>query len=240
MSDNQKHLYRKWHWVVFSSLCFCLLYLTSCTPEFPKEIKEFYYPIDQLEEGLVYHYESSINDAPKTDEYWVFKTHNLDNKVALTGQFYNTNKTVEQYFRQLITTSGALLEEYRLYRNDSIVHTIPVEVIYNNVFPFAIQDTNAVFLYKLKYTNPADSSINTIIRNRRYAGTTIWEHNGKTYEAIQINILEQFQNDNNGVLTIDFKGYEIYAKEIGLVFTERFSEDGGTHLIDQLIDRIPM
>ena len=132
------------------------------------------------------------------------------------------------------------MNEYRIYTKDSIAQVIPVELVYNNVFPFIIKDTISVYLYKLNYTNPADSSINTIVHNRNYGGTTEWVHNGKTYPAIRIDILEQIQNDNNGVLTIDLKGYEIYAKGIGLVYTERITRDGSTHIIDRLIDRYSM
>ena len=240
MSDNHKYPSRKWHLALFSVLCFCLLYHTSCTPEFPKEIKDFYYPVNDLDEGLVYHYKSTTNDLPALAHYWFFKGHNLKQGKQLTGQYYDHNKQVLQYFRQDITSSGALMNEYRIYTKDSIAQVIPVELVYNNVFPFIIKDTISVYLYKLNYTNPADSSINTIVRNRNYGGTTEWVHNGKTYPAIRIDILEQIQNDNNGVFTIDLKGYEIYAKGIGLVYTERITRDGSTHIIDRLIDRYSM
>jgi len=240
MSDNYKLPHRIWQFILFSVSCFCLIYLTSCNPEFPKEIKEFYYPVDDLDEGLVYHYQSTTNDLTGLDHYWFFKGHYLDRGKQLTGQFYNHNKQVLQYFRQSINSTGALMEEYRLYTEDTLAQVIPVEVIYDNVFPFVIKDSTAIYLYKLKYTNPVDSSLNTIVRNRNYGGTTEWIHNGKTYPAIQINLLEQIENDKNGVLTIDLKGYEIYAKGIGLVYTERISRDGSTHLIDRLVDRIPM
>ena len=240
MSDNHKYSYRNWHLALFFCFCFCLFYHTSCTPEFPKEIKEFYYPVNDLDEGLVYHYESTTNDLPALANYWFFKGHNLEDGKQLTGQYYDHNKHILQYFRQDINSSGALMNEYRIYSEDSIAQVIPVDLIYNNVFPFTVNDTTSVYLYKLSYTNPTDTSINTIVRNRNYGGNTEWEHNGKIYPAIQMDVLEQIQNDKNGVLTIDLKGYEIYAKGIGLVYTERITRDGSAHIIDRLVDRIPM
>jgi len=174
------------------------------------------------------------------DHYWFFKAHDINSSKQLTGQFYDHNRQTLQFFRQNITSSGALLDEYRLYTNDSIAQIIPVEVLYNNVYPFSLVDTFAVYLYKLRYISPQDSSINTITRNRQYGGTTEWTHNGKTYPAIRMDILEQIGNDMNGVLTIDLKGYEIYAKGIGLVYTERITKDGSNHMIDQLVDRLTM
>lgn len=240
MSDNSQRRGRNWQFTLFSVLCFCLLYLTGCRPEFPKEIKEYYYPVDDLDEGLVYHYQSTTNDLAGLDHYWFFKGHNINEDKQFTGQYYDHNKRVLQYFRQYISTSGALMDEYRLYTSDTLAQVIPVEVIYGNVFPFTVRDSTAVYLYKLKYTNPIDSSLNTIVRNRNFGGITEWTFNGKTYPAVRIEILEQIENDKNGVLTIDLKGYEIYAKDIGLVYTERITRDGSTHLIDRLVDRIPM
>ncbi len=219
-------------------MCLFLIYHTGCQPEFPKEIKQFYYPVDQLDEGLVYHYKSTTNDMKALDQYWFFKGNNLKNNSQFTGRYYNHHKQMLQYFSQNINKSGALLDEYQLYTTDSNSEVIPVDILYNNVFPFEIKDTSAVYLYKLQYTSSADSSITTIIRNRRYSGQLDWEYRGLSYPAVQMALLEQIQNDKNGVITIDLKGYEIYAKGIGLVYTERFTQDGSTHIVDRLIDRI--
>jgi len=240
MTDIHKRPYTNWHiWLSVSLVC-CVISFVTCTSKFPLDIKDFYYPVEELQEGLVYHYSSTNNNQDGLDHYWFFKAHDINNSKQLTGQFYDHNRQTLQFFRQNITTSGALLEDYRLYTSDSIAQTIPVKVLYNNVFPFSISDTTAVYLYKLEYINPQDSSINTITRNRRYGGEREWTHNGKTYPAIRIEILEQISNDLNGVLTIDLKGYEIYAEGIGLVYTERISNDGSSHMIDQLVDRVTM
>ena len=240
MSDNNTKQSIYWHIPTYVLCCIILLGLTKCRADFPKDIAEFYYPVNLLDEGLVYHYKSTTNDMDPLDQYWFFKGHQITDSQQLTGQFYDHNKQILQYFRQTINKSGVLMDEYRLYSNDTIADIIPVEVLYNNVYPFQVKDTTSIYLYKLQYVNPADSSINTIVRNRRYSGTTTWEHNGKTYDAIQFNVLEQIQNDRDGVVKIDLKGYEIYAKGIGQVYTERVTQDGTTRIVDQLVDRIPM
>ena len=79
MSDNHNLPYRNWQLTLFSVLCFALVYHTGCATEFPKEIKDFYYPVDDLDEGLVYHYQSTTNDLPTLDHYWFFKGHDIDN-----------------------------------------------------------------------------------------------------------------------------------------------------------------
>jgi len=238
MSDNQNNSYRNWQFFFYSVLCAVLLYHTGCAPKFPKEIKEYYYPIEDLDEGLVYRYQSTTNGLAELDHYWFFKGHDVEEGIHFTGQYYDHNKMILQYFRQHITTSGALLDEYRLYTEDSIAQIIPVNVVYNNVFPFIVKDSSSIYLYKLQYSNPRDSSINVIVRNRSYGGESEWHHNGKTYPAIRINLLEQIENEKDGVLVIDLKGYEIYAEGIGLVYTERITSDGSTHLVDELVDRI--
>lgn len=240
MSEASKRSYINWHNSFLLAATYCLIILSACSSDLPLDIKEYYYPVDQLQDGLVYQYISTNNGQDGLDHYWFFKAHDVDQAKHLTGQFYNHNRQTLQFFRQKITPSGALLDEYRLYTEDSIAQTIPVEVLYNNVYPFAIADTTAVYLYKLKFTNPQDSSINTITRNRRFGGETEWTFNEKTYPAIRMEILEQISNDLDGVLSIDLKGYEIYAKGIGLVYTERISRDGSSHMIDRLVDRVTM
>lgn len=239
MSDTIQRYYTDWHIssAIFGILLICI---TGCNSKLPLEIKDFYYPIDELSEGLVYQYNSTTNGQVSLAHYWFLKAHNIDGNNQLTGQFYDHNRDVLQYFRQNITPSGAILDEYRLYTSDSIAQTIPVEVIYNNVYPFSITDTSAVYLYKLRYEDPSDNSSNTIVRNRRYGGESQWEFNGKTYSAIKIEILEQIISELDGAITIDLKGYEIYAEGIGLVYTERITRDGSTHIIDSLVDRIKM
>ena len=240
MSESFVQCHKLWHVACYSLFLGVTMFTMSCQSEFPKSTEEYYYPINELQEGLVYHYHATINNAPTTNQYWFFKSHDINDQKQLTGQFYDENKSVQQYFRQQINPSGALLDEYRLYSGDSIVQSTSVEILYNNVFPFEAKDTLSVYLYKLRYTNPADSSINTITRNRRYQRPTEWEHNGKTYDAIQIALMEQIDNDKEGVISIQLKGYEIYALGIGLVYTERISQDGSTRLVDRLVDRIPM
>ncbi|MBT8219457.1 MAG: hypothetical protein KJP00_06520 [Bacteroidia bacterium] len=243
MSENLFCNYHLWQNIFFALLSIIITSsMLGCKGQFPKNIKDYYYPINDLSDGLVYQYTTTNSDQQSVSNYWYFKSNIINDTIHFTGQYYDAKKTVGQFFRQSITDQGAIYKDYNFYvYNDSSdqASVIQLQIHYASAFPFQVKDTTSIYLYKLSFIAPADSSLNTITRNRRFVGEEEWEHNGKVYPAIRIKLLERIENDRQGVLTIDFKGYEIYAKGIGLVYTFRSSENG-TRIEDRLIDRVLM
>lgn len=240
MSDYSVSHISIWQYGVFGFFLCVIGFSLGCNRSTPQSIDRFYYPVNDLNEGLVYHYQTITKDQPPISSYWLFKSNIINGEIQFTGQYYDATKTVGQFFRQRIVSTGALLEDYKFYvGRDTSDHVLPidVEIDYPNAFPFEVYDTIGVYLYKLSFIAPGDSSINTIIRNRRFVGYESWNHNGKSYPAIKFRLLERIENDNNGVLTIDMKGYEIYAEGIGLVFSKKESMDG-TSIEERLIERM--
>jgi len=135
-----------------------------------------------------------------------------------------------------------LLEELFLYQSDSTDKQtrIPVEIVAGNNFPFEVQDSLGIFLYNIQWFSPADSSTNTLIRNRRYLGRTTYEFEGKEYAAIEFGVRELIENEQEGFLKIELKGKEIYAQGLGLVYTHKEAIDSGFEQTYQLYARYPM
>lgn len=237
--DSNDHLCQI---VVLVSSLLIISFLNACNESFPIRTESFYYPLNELNEGLVYHYQTKTNDQPQVSSYWYFKTNNINDTLYLSGQYYDGLKSVRQLFIQKCLTNIAELQDYTLFLpSDTNGQVLPVrvDVQYSNAFPFLIKDTLSVYLYKLSFISPVDSAINTITRNRRFLKKEEWSFNGKVYPAIKIRLLERIENDIDGVLTIDLKGYEIYAKGIGLVYSLREGEDG-TRIEERLVDRMLM
>lgn len=214
-----------------------LIAVIGCGPS-QESLKSYYYPTD-LPDGLVYQYLSSMNDTPQESYYWFFKPHIIDEQEHFTGQYYDAHGTVQQFFRQSADSGGFEMEAYTLYEGEPLDPTA-VEIIHDDVFPFYPRDTMSVYVYKVRYTSQLDSSITTITRNRRYTGHVEWLFNGKSYDAIQFKLQERIENDKNGVITIDFRGHEIYAEGIGLVRSIRSSDEGNIKIVDELTDRLEM
>ncbi len=202
-------------------------------------LKEFYFPITELEEGLVYEF-TSMNSNGGSD-YWFMKSFDLDTAVYLTAQIYNSDFEVQQFSREEIVQNGALQLDNYIYEVDSLgkKSRIDGQILSGNAFPF-VEDSTTIFLMKIKwvYNVEPESSI-TLIRNRQYQGRTSYSYKGSDKAAIKVSLNELLNSSENGDLEVQYLGEEIYAKDIGLVyFRKRLNED--FEIEYQLKDRYSM
>ncbi len=203
-----------------------LLVLSSCTDR--ENIKAYYFPIDDLQKAKVYEYKSIGKDS-LAPYYWFYRTIKTDTAQYFTGQFYNQDFIPEQFFREEIVENGSILDYYLLFETDStgFQRQNRVEVLAANVFPFEIKDSSIVYLYKVKWSeldNPAAN--NTLIKNRRFVGYTEYNHKGKSIPAVEFLVDEAIDNYNEGHFEAEFKGKEIYGKNIGLVYFKKVISEG--------------
>lgn len=210
---------------VLSSLTLFLLLTVfmGCTPQEgsdKRNIKEYYFPLDELSEGKVYEYHTVNNDS-FPPFYWYYRTIEQEGTSYLTGQYYDAEFVPQQFFREEIISNGTLLNDYYLYETDTTGKQvqIPVEILSNTVFPFEVKDSSGIFLYKIKwaeYENPSNTM--TLIRNRRFMGDDTYSYKGKKYDCVQFFLKELFDSQAEGHLEHQFQGKELYAKGIGLVY----------------------
>lgn len=220
---------------------FTFLSLTSCREGGPKDIRDYYFPLKQLEEGLVYEYQPVFQDS-LTPVYWYYRSFLRDDGVFLTGTYYEYNLIPLQLVREELVKNGMLLQDLFLYEADSTGRQLrtTAEVLAGNAFPFQVSDSSGVFLYKIRWNPPSDTAaVITLIKNRRYLRDTVIAYEEKKYDALVFGVRELLEYDKDGVFEQEYGGREVYAKGLGLVYYEKeISKD--LRLGYRLIARYPM
>ena len=199
-----------------------LLTFLACNSE--RNIQSFYYPIDDIEQkGKVYVYESAMADS-LSGYYWYFKVNHKEKAKYLIATNINAQFEVNQISTEKIVSNGTVLQQYLLYQKDSLGNQKSTEATIksNGFFPFEVKDSNGVFMYEVKWTDPFESNHKTaLIRNRRFLKDSTYTYNGNQLPCIIFKINDLIDDDFNGHLEIKYQGKEIYAKGIGLVYTEK-------------------
>ena len=218
-----------------------LLSLTSCREGGPKDIRDYYFPLKQLEEGLVYEYQPVFQDS-LTPVYWYYRSFIREDGIFLTGTYYEYDLIRLQLVREELVRNGMLLQDLFLYETDSTGHQFraTAEVLAGNAFPFEVSDSSGVFLYKVRWEPPIDSgAVLTLVKNRRYLKDSVITFEEKNYDAVVFGVRELLEYDKDGVFEQAFNGRELYAKGLGLVYYEKeISKD--LRLGYRLIVRYPM
>ena len=201
--------------------------LTSCQGDGNKDIRDYYFPLKQLKEGLVYEYLPVYPDS-LTPAYWYYRSFIREDGVFLTGTYYDSRLIPLQLLREELVSNGMLLQELFLYEPDSIgqQRRATAEVLAGNAFPFTVSDSSGVFLYKVSWVPPTDPEATiTLIKNRRYRGDSTILYEGKKYAAVLFDLRESLEHEQDGVFEQTYRGREVYAKGLGLVYYEKHVTD---------------
>ncbi len=205
------------------SLVSALLLLTSCREGGPKDIRDYYFPLRQLEDGLVYEYRPLFPDS-LTPVYWYYRSFLKEDGVFLTGTYYEYGLIPLQLVREELVRNGMLLQDLYLYEADSTgsQRQARAEVLSGTAFPFEVSDSGGVFLYKVRWEPPSDSgAVITLIKNRRYLRDTSIRFDDKSYDAVVFDVREMLEYDKDGVFEQAYEGREVYAKGLGLVYFQK-------------------
>lgn len=218
-----------------------LIGMFGCVQEVKEQIQAFYLPLADLTEGIVYEYESVGSDS-FPPYYWYFRNASQEEETYLVGTQYDHNYIPQQLIREAQVKNGMLTEEAFIYVTDSMQKQIqlPTTIESGNIFPFEVRDSLGVFLHKISWYNPFDSTGTTIIRNRRFMGYTNFEWQSELHEAVRFKVQEVIITQKEGNLEIELTGEEIYIKNIGLVFTSKKAIGSDFEMVYQLKDRYPM
>ncbi len=228
--------------ILFPASIFLLIsILFSCNYD-TKNIRDYYFPLKELTDGLVYEYRSVNNDSLAPD-YWYYRSIVTDTSVYLTGTYYDAaSLTQQQLTREEMVSNGVITKDLYLYETDSTgkQQQIIANIIADNVFPFEVRDSGGVFLYKVSWQLPSErNATTTLIKNRRYAGDTTFVFQNKQYDAVVFEVKELLQHNQEGYFEQQFSSVQWYAKGLGLVYYRR---DVTKDLILEyrLADRYPM
>lgn len=221
-----------------------LLLLHACADPSHRNIKAYYFPIDDLKQGMVYQYESTQNGTSQP-EYWYYKTLVRDSGLYLAATNYDHQFAIVQIRSENIVKSGAIAKDYFLYEPDTLhrkMVQVKAQITAADLFPFSVTDSLGVFLFKLNYHPANDSnSTNYVIRNRRYLGDAPdFELEGKKYPCMRMGIREVVGNEREGSWEAEGEGEEWYAKGLGLVYYKKTFNKGQLVLESKLKTRFPM
>jgi hypothetical protein len=195
-----------------------LLLAAGCRQSQPLEA--FYYPLENLSEGMAYEYQSA-GDPADPPFYWFFQTQQEAGATFLTGMYYDHLFTPYQFIREERVSNGMLLVGYDLYENDSTGRQVQfaAEIHGGNVFSFEPADPGNVLYSKIRFAAASDTeTIVNLTKNRQFRSDTTYNYGGKTYEALVFYVRELIDIENEGHAEQEFDGIEIYAKGLGLVY----------------------
>ena len=205
-----------------------------------KDLHDYYFPLKQLKaEPKVYEYAFSTKDTSLT-LYWYYQTVVQNDSVYLVGNLYDSGFHPLMLMREEQVSNGMKLKELIYYGLNKDGYSVQTAATIEGgaVFPFQVKDDKSVFVNVLKYPDFKDSTITTTLtRNRRFLNETNYDYKGKKHDAVAFEMKEEQseQNPKTGGWTHIYTVQEIYAKNIGLVYTKR-ALDTGMSFETKLVD----
>ncbi len=226
-----------------SSAVLLLSLLSSCGND-QQDLRDYYFPLRELTEGLVYEYRDLNHDSLSAD-YWYYRTIPTDSAYYFTKAYYQSDFEQKQLYREVMVNNGILLKDLYLFEGDSTGQQLQAraEVLSPNVFPFQVKNSEDFYIYQVRFQLPSQPhGSTTVLINRRFSGDTTYTFQDKTYSAIQFEILGTVDQRDSilGDIEPRFSGKEIYAERIGLVYYERSYGENAPSFYHQLVDRYPM
>ena len=219
----------------------CIFFQTSCGKT---NLQDYYFPLKALKDApKVYEYQLSTADTTLTI-YWYYQTIVQGDSINFVGTCYDGNFQVLQISREEQVINGMKLKDLAFYGTniDGKSTKMAANVEGGAVFPFEVSDEKSVFVNVIRFADPKDSThVTTLTRNRRFVKKTNYTYKGKSFDAAQLSMKEeQSERDlQRGGLTHVYEIDEIYAKDIGLVYTKRTLE-AGKFFETKLVDMITM
>jgi len=206
-------------------------------------LKDYYFPVNSLQEGLVYEY-SAAGDSEQPPHSWFYKSHTENGNQFLSGQYYNASGAVEQFTLEEITAARTLAREYRLISYDSTgrMKTADLKLIKNQIYPFGKPNTKTIERFKISWSDPIETQYtNELNRGRVFKQFTPCSYQGKEVDCAEFVMVEniEVEKKNDGVQTLETTTKELYAKGIGLVYYQKKIGDNTAYTYE-LTDRISM
>jgi hypothetical protein len=208
----------------FYFLTFTLcLFLGSCNKN---KLQNYYFPLEQLnKEAKVYEYEYRMRDST-FKMYWYYQSLLQNDTIYLIGTCYNQNFEQLMVMREERVANGMKLNDMYFYTTNKAGYAVrtQMEIQGGAVFPFEVKDSNSVFINILKYKDVKDSTIQTTLtRNRRFLKSTVFDFKNQKLDAVEFEMKEeQAESDpKKGGIAFVSKVKEIYAQNIGLIYTKR-------------------
>ena len=195
-------------------------------------LKKFYYPIDSLEEGLVYEY---VDDSTGfTYDYWLYKTVRDDaGDKFLIGTGYDAFFEQRYFSREWIVANGTVQKDYLFMQTDSSTGKSairPATIVSDVLYPFSpVKDSSMAYRFRIKFSLLPDTALQyDLTKDRLFDSYSTYNFNGKELKTAIFKINEHMEaadrTKDGGHWDLKSELKEIYAEGIGLVFKERKSK----------------
>lgn len=231
--------------MIFRTLSLFLFVTLMASCDGRRDIRNYYFPARDLTSGLVYAYENTGSLPGAEREYWYYLGVDLDTALHLSVTRYDDGLSPAQQSREEIRNDGVYLRALSLLPTDStgVATEVKTDIIYNRVFPFYLdEETTTPFGYRIKFSMPdAPDAVNYVSMDRRFVRDTTISVLNKTYDALLFSLAGEvsLRDPEDGDISPQFSGYEIYAKGLGLVEFKR-ELGSGASLGGRLVERVPM
>lgn len=198
--------------------------LQSCQSK-EVDLKDYYYPIDEFSEGLVYEY-AAIGESAEPTNYWFYQIETNKNKLFLAGLFYNKSGAVEQMTLEEITDSGTIASKYQIFSYDSTGQrlTADLNITKNQIYPFGQPDSKAIQRFNISWTDPVQTKYSNVLnRGRAFQKFTEYSYQGKQVKCAEFIMVEtiEVEEKDAGVQTLETTTKELYAEGLGLVYYQK-------------------
>lgn len=227
-----------------------LLLLGSCDPsasssnEITFNTRPYYFPIDDLKAGWVYEYHTIQNGNGYLSHFWHLTSVIDANDTFLIWKRYNPLFEQDQYIKEQIFATGAMVKEYYLYAYDSSRQQRQAYAVQQSaIFPFqAATDSNMVYRYSASMTLPPDFVTVRLNRDRRFEGVAPkpYSFEDQSLPAIVFQSKDVYDLEDTtegGFWSDERRVYEYYAQGLGLVETQEWSAGSPTPSIIRLVKR---
>ena len=110
--------HRLFYLVIIAGFCFAVTGFYSCDKSGRRNIRDYYYPALDLQEGKVYAYDMLVNGVSAPD-YWYYKSFVRDSGLYMSSTNYNRNYQIDQMVRERIADDGSVARSYLMFEQDS-------------------------------------------------------------------------------------------------------------------------
>lgn len=200
----------------------CLLSALACSRDGKRDIRDYYFPVEELRSGKVYEYDVVQGDS-SSPEYWYFRTFQRDTGLFLAGTHYDSRFRISQIIRQEIGKDGVFAHQYSLYDQDfETGKQVETNTVIDSaeIFPFRVRDSVGVFVFRMNYQPLADPGTTLYLtRQRIFLGEApAFELDGATYPCIRFGLVESLGTKTRPEALLKARGEELYARGLGLVY----------------------
>lgn len=212
--------------LILSALLYAMI---SCgTSEEPAD-DTFYYYINEHAmsgKGVVYVYEP-VNNPHLPTEYWHHRFDPGFRGNYLKSELYNTEGLVTQKMVERISRDAArIISLELLYPGDDSLQWLNAQINRDTSFCFGSVVTEPEATYQVEYWETVPDSIRVILtKQRTFDRLTTYAYDGREVPAIHMALTETLETETVGFTESIWRGTEVYAQDIGLVYYKKEISD---------------